>query len=159
MSIASPFVLFRDDLAGGDLLFEAPSALIEAHELSDFAAALDQAEAARRNGKWLAGYFSYEAGYLFEPKLKPLLPEGRRVPLLRFGVFDGPSQTVLPRTAAAVPPTDRSSTRNRDGRSPTTNPDSGGFTGICAKATAIRSTSPSPLKPGGPAIRSRLLPR
>ena len=31
-------------------------------------------EAAREAGKWLAGYFSYEAGYLFEPKLRPLLP-------------------------------------------------------------------------------------
>ena len=47
MSNAAPFVLFRDDLAGGDLLFEAPSALIEAHDADDFAAALDQAEAAR----------------------------------------------------------------------------------------------------------------
>ena len=37
---------------------------------------------ARGSGKWLAGYFSYEAGYLFEPKLRPLLPEGRRAPLL-----------------------------------------------------------------------------
>src|SRR5215218_8446759 len=100
MSPASPFVLFRDDLAGGDMLFEAPSALIEAHEPSDFAAALDQAEAARRNGKWLAGHFSYEAGYLFEPKLRPLLPEGRRAPLVRFGVFDGPSERALPKTAA-----------------------------------------------------------
>ena len=64
---ASPFVLFRDDLAGSELLFEAPSLLIEAHGPADFPAALDQAEAARRAGKWLAGYFSYEAGYLFVP--------------------------------------------------------------------------------------------
>ena len=100
MSNAAPFVLFRDDLAGGDLLFEAPSALIEAHGADDFAAALDHAEAARRKGKWLAGYFSYEAGYLFEQKLRPLLPEGRRTPLMQFGVFDGPSDTALPRNAA-----------------------------------------------------------
>jgi para-aminobenzoate synthetase component I len=100
MSKPSPFVLFRDDLAGGDLLFEAPSALIEAYQPSDFAVALDRAEAARRSGKWLAGYFSYEAGYLFEPKLRPLLPEGRRGPLVRFGVFDGPSERVLPNAAA-----------------------------------------------------------
>ena len=97
---ASPFVLFRDDLAGSELLFEAPSLLIEAHGPADFPAALDQAEAARRAGKWLAGYFSYEAGYLFEPKLRPLLPEGRRTPLMRFGVFDGPSDTMLPRDTA-----------------------------------------------------------
>ena len=99
MANTSPFVLFRDDLAGNDLLFEAPSALIEAHDAADFLAALEQAEAARSAGKWLAGYFSYEAGYLFEEKLRPLLPEGRRTPLMQFGVFDGPSDTVLPRDA------------------------------------------------------------
>jgi para-aminobenzoate synthetase component 1 len=93
-------VLFRDDLAGEDLLFEAPSALIESHGAADFAAALGLAEAARSSGKWLAGYFSYEAGYLFEPKLRPLLPEGRRTPLMRFGVFDGPSNTGLSRAVA-----------------------------------------------------------
>ena len=75
-------MLFRDDLAGRDLLFEAPSALIEAHERGRLRCrARREAEAARSAGKWLAGYFSYEAGYLFEPKLRPLLPEGRRAPL------------------------------------------------------------------------------
>ena len=70
------------------MLFEEPSALIVADEAHDFEAALEQAEAARRAGKWLAGYFSYEAGYLLESKLKPLLPEGRRAPLVALGVFD-----------------------------------------------------------------------
>ncbi len=46
---------------------------------------------AHEAGKWLAGYLSYEAGYLLEPKLKELLPDGRKAPLLCFGVFDGPS--------------------------------------------------------------------
>jgi len=95
---SSPFVLFRDDLAGRDLLFERPSSLIEASDPAAFAGALDRAEAARAAGKWLAGYFSYEAGYLFEPKLRPLIPERRRAPLMRFGVFDGPSENVLPGT-------------------------------------------------------------
>ena len=78
------------------MLFEEPSALIVADEAHDFEAALEQAEAARRAGKWLAGYFSYEAGYLLESKLKPLLPEGRRAPLVALGVFDGPSDRSLP---------------------------------------------------------------
>jgi para-aminobenzoate synthetase component I len=95
---SSPFVLFRDDLAGRDLLFERPSSLIEASDPSGFVDALGRAEAARAAGKWLAGYFSYEAGYLFEAKLVPLIPERRRVPLMQFGVFDGPSQNVLPPT-------------------------------------------------------------
>ncbi len=46
---------------------------------------------AHGEGKWLAGYLSYETGYLLEPKLVPLLPDGRKAPLLCFGVFDGPS--------------------------------------------------------------------
>jgi para-aminobenzoate synthetase component 1 len=96
---SSPFVLFRDDLAGRDLLFERPSSLIEASDPAGFAGALDRAEAARAAGKWLAGFFSYEAGYLFEPKLRPLIPERRRAPLMRFGVFDGPSESVLATTA------------------------------------------------------------
>ena len=95
---SSPFVLFRDDLAGRDLLFERPSGLIETSDPAGFVDALDRAEAARAAGKWLAGYFSYEAGYLFEPKLRPLIPQRRRAPLMRFGVFDGPSESVLPST-------------------------------------------------------------
>lgn len=95
MTVA-PFALFRDDQAGHEVLFEQPSALIVADAAHDFEAALEQAEAARRAGKWLAGYFSYEAGYLLEPKLKPLLPEGRRAPLVALGVFDGPSDRSLP---------------------------------------------------------------
>lgn len=44
----------------------------------------------RRRGAWLAGYASYELGYVLEPKLAGLMPENRRVPLLQFGVFDQP---------------------------------------------------------------------
>lgn len=89
---APSFILFRDDLAGADLLFRSPAEIIEAREAATFEAALTQAEAARGAGKWLAGYLSYEAGYLFEPKLGPLLPSGRRAPLLCFGVFDRPPE-------------------------------------------------------------------
>ncbi|PWK71700.1 aminodeoxychorismate synthase component I [Aminobacter sp. AP02] len=89
--IASPFVLFRDDPAGREVLFEAPREVIVAHDTADFFPALQAAQKAHEQGKWLAGYFSYEAGYLLEPKLRPLLPEGRRAPLVCLGVFDQPS--------------------------------------------------------------------
>jgi len=65
---------------------------------------LARLEQARLDGKWLAGYFSYEAGYLFEPKLRPLLPDGRRTPLLRFGVFEAPTDTELPPPTEAQNP-------------------------------------------------------
>ncbi|HHZ10911.1 MAG TPA: aminodeoxychorismate synthase component I [Rhizobiales bacterium] len=91
-----PFILFRDDFSGNDVLFERPGEIIVADAAADFFPALDALERARAAGKWLAGYFSYEAGYLLEPKLRPLLPEGRRTPLICFGVFDGPSGEGLP---------------------------------------------------------------
>lgn len=93
---AAPFILFRDDFSGDELLFERPARIIRADQPEDFSEALDAVQRARDDGKWLAGYLSYEAGYLLEPKLRPLLPEGRRTPLLCFGVFDGPSQDKLP---------------------------------------------------------------
>jgi para-aminobenzoate synthetase component 1 len=91
-----PFILFRDDFSGKDVLFDRPRQIIVADTAADFFPALDAVERARAAGKWLAGYFSYEAGYLLEPKLRPLLPEGRRTPLVCFGVFDGPSDKRLP---------------------------------------------------------------
>jgi para-aminobenzoate synthetase component 1 len=88
----SPCALFRDDPAGRDVLFAEPSEILAPDEPGAFFAALEAAEAAHRAGKWLAGYFSYEAGYLMEPKLRPLLPQGRCVPLICLGVFDSPSE-------------------------------------------------------------------
>ena len=94
--LTSPFVLFRDDRAGQEVLFEAPRDTIVAHSADDFFPALAAAQAAHDGGKWLAGYFAYEAGYLLEPKLRPLLPEGRRTPLICLGVFDHTSDRMRP---------------------------------------------------------------
>jgi para-aminobenzoate synthetase component I len=93
----TPFVLFRDDLAARDRLFAAPARIIIAEGEPTFFASLDELEQARTGGKWLAGYFAYEAGYLFEPKLRPLLPAQRSAPLLAFGVFDAPEDSHAPR--------------------------------------------------------------
>jgi para-aminobenzoate synthetase component 1 len=96
-----PFVLFRDDLGGGEMLFEQPSEILSATEPAGFFTALDAAEKARAAGRWLAGYFSYEAGYLLEPKLFPLLPDNRRTPLVCLGVFDAPRIGAPPMRPAA----------------------------------------------------------
>ncbi|WP_439502077.1 aminodeoxychorismate synthase component I [Aminobacter ciceronei] len=98
----SPFVLFRDDPAGREVLFEAPREIIVAQDAADFFPALQAAQKAHEQGKWLAGYFSYEAGYLLEPKLRPLLPGSRRAPLVCLGVFDQPSDNDRPASRAAV---------------------------------------------------------
>ncbi|WP_411908956.1 aminodeoxychorismate synthase component I [Mesorhizobium sp. B261B1A] len=102
-SMPLPAAIFRNDESARQLVFDGPDDVITAHEPRDFSAALQAAQAAHDAGKWLAGYFSYEAGYLLEPKLVPLLPAGRRAPLVCLGVFDAPVQEpVPPRKAAAT---------------------------------------------------------
>jgi para-aminobenzoate synthetase component 1 len=90
-----PFAYFRDDQASRSVLFAEPRVIIRADTPDEFHRALEQLEEARRQRKWLAGFFSYEAGYLLEPKLRPLLPDNRRVPLCHFGVFDMPDDRDL----------------------------------------------------------------
>ncbi|WP_435053897.1 aminodeoxychorismate synthase component I [Mesorhizobium australicum] len=91
-----PAAIFRNDESARQLVFERPADVIVAHEANDFPAALQAAQAAHDAGKWLAGYFSYEAGYLLEPKLVPLLPGRRRAPLVCLGVFDAPDEEAVP---------------------------------------------------------------
>ena len=67
---------------------------IDAYSAADFFPALEAAEAARKAWDWLVGAFLDEAGYLFEPKLRPLVPEGRRTPLMCFGAFDAPREAA-----------------------------------------------------------------
>ncbi|MCX7306198.1 MAG: aminodeoxychorismate synthase component I [Hyphomicrobiales bacterium] len=93
----APSILFRDDFSGEEVLFDRPRKIIVAQAVEEFFPALEAAQQQHDAGKWLAGYFSYEAGYLLEPKLAPIIPHNRRAPLMTFGVFDGPSETRLPR--------------------------------------------------------------
>jgi para-aminobenzoate synthetase component I len=95
-----PFAIFRNDESARQIVFDHPAEIIVAHEAKDFLPALETAQAAHHAGKWLAGYFSYEAGYLLEPKLVPLLPAGRRAPLVCLGVFDTPVEQAVPRGSA-----------------------------------------------------------
>lgn len=62
--------------------------VISATGPEDVADALAAIECARNCGRFVAGTFSYELGYLLERKLCALLPRERTVPLLWFGVFD-----------------------------------------------------------------------
>jgi para-aminobenzoate synthetase component 1 len=92
----TPHILFRDDTTGETMLFAAPATMITAHKVEDILPALNAMENARRAGKWLAGAISYEAGYIFEEKLKPFILQDRQTPLLQFGVFDGPEPDTHP---------------------------------------------------------------
>ncbi len=87
------FDLFFDHRLGGDrpsLYFEAPRKIVSCDQPESIGEALEEIEDARQAGFWVAGYLSYEAGYALEPKLHPLMPEGRQVPLLSFGIYDHP---------------------------------------------------------------------
>lgn len=86
-----PVAFFRNDLTDEVMCFSEPDEILLAHEPAELFPMLERAETLRRAGKWLAGYISYEAGYLLDPSLRPNLPENRRAPLLCLGAFEVPS--------------------------------------------------------------------
>ncbi|PYB73095.1 aminodeoxychorismate synthase component I [Rhizobium wuzhouense] len=88
--------LFRDDKTGRSLLFADPQDLVVVRRTDEIKPAIERLERARRAGKWLAGYLSYEAGFAFEEKLAPLIVEGRDTPLIAIGIFDGPAPADHP---------------------------------------------------------------
>jgi para-aminobenzoate synthetase component 1 len=88
-----PSAIFRNDETGRQLVFDRPREIIVARSADEFAPALEAAQAASDAGWWLAGYLSYEAGYLRCPGLlvrrglcRPLRaasrphPQGRLLP-------------------------------------------------------------------------------
>ncbi len=97
----TPFILFDKGPGGQPEVFRDPLRIIEANAPGEVAPAFTAIEQARRDGHWLAGFASYELGYVLEPGLRDLLPPERRMPLLRFGVFQA-SEPAAP-FAAAMP--------------------------------------------------------
>jgi para-aminobenzoate synthetase/4-amino-4-deoxychorismate lyase len=85
-----PFLFLDDATPGNESLtcFDGFCGAIVANGPDEIAPAFAAIEAARRDGRHVAGYFSYELGYLLEPRLAPLLPAKRAVPLLWFGTFE-----------------------------------------------------------------------
>ncbi|MBB6222090.1 para-aminobenzoate synthetase component 1 [Rhizobium leguminosarum] len=96
MTMSDPYILFRDDTSGQVMLFAEPAEIIVARTRAEFFAGLVRMEKAKAEGKWLAGYIAYEAGYLFEEKLASFAREDRETPLLSFGVFDAPQPDTHP---------------------------------------------------------------
>ncbi|OWV66312.1 aminodeoxychorismate synthase component I [Rhizobium sp. R339] len=94
--MSDPYILFRDDTTSQVMLFAEPAEIIIARRRAEFFAGLVRMEEAKAEGKWLAGYMAYEAGYLFEEKLASFADENRETPLLCFGVFDTPQPDTHP---------------------------------------------------------------
>ncbi|MEM9584427.1 MAG: aminodeoxychorismate synthase component I [Pseudomonadota bacterium] len=88
--MTAPRVLFDHGPGGRPVRFADAYDLIRADAPDQVDAAFAAMQAARDAGKWLAGYASYELGYVFSHKLRDLMPVDRTAPLLMFGVFDGP---------------------------------------------------------------------
>ncbi len=96
-------VLIDDSSGGGrSHWFEGPRAVISAASPEEVPGALSAMERARAEGAHLAGFFAYELGYVFEPRLRPLLPPKRAMPLLWFGVFDRPVELGCGEVAARL---------------------------------------------------------
>ena len=90
-------VLVEAGPGGRPSLFDAPRAVVTAHEASEVPGALAWLEEARASGLWIAGFAAYELGLALEPKLAPLLDDvPGEGPLLAFGVFDAPRDLPEP---------------------------------------------------------------
>jgi para-aminobenzoate synthetase component 1 len=83
-------ILLEHGPDGAPAVFSEPRRVIVARRAGEVAPALAAAEAARAQGCWIAGYLSYEAGFVLEPKLERLMPRRRNTPLVALGVFDEP---------------------------------------------------------------------
>ncbi len=94
-----PFILFSDDTTQTVTLFAEPLEIITARTRAEVVTAFARMEAAKAQGRWLAGFLAYEAGYLLEERLAPLAPEHRETPLLCFGVFERPADAAHPLAA------------------------------------------------------------
>ena len=87
-----PFVLIDDSRSpgGNAWLFENPVEIVTCDDPAGVTEALDRIAAAGPRGLYAAGFMSYELGYLLEPRLAPLMPAGRRQPLIWMGLFGEP---------------------------------------------------------------------
>lgn len=101
------WVVLDDTRNGSAAVFRNPSRVILAREPGDVPAALSAMQRALDSGHYLAGYLSYELGYVLEPYLRDSLPPVRAVPLLWFAQFEQPPAMLDAARAAALWPRER----------------------------------------------------
>ena len=109
--LSEAFVLL-DNSSGScspSLLFTEPRDIVSAETPDEVGPAIERIEAAVANGLHAAGFFSYELGYVMEPKIAGLMPEKRGMPLLWFGLYEAPRQMTGPGVLEWLNETTRSS--------------------------------------------------
>jgi len=101
--LTPPYLLLEDRLTegAGGWLYAEPTALIRCDNLDAVDTAFRQIEHGLAQGLHAAGLFSYELGYVLEPKLTPLMPAQRDAPLLWFGLFEPPRRIAAEALDAA----------------------------------------------------------
>ncbi len=107
--LSAPYVLLEDRLTPGRpaMLYRDPVAVIRCDEAAQVDEAFERIETGLAGGLHAAGLFSYELGYALEPTLAALMPGGRDMPLLWFGLFAAPralDPAVLDAAFAALSP-------------------------------------------------------
>ncbi len=87
-------IRFDDVVAGRARVFPAPIRIVTADTAADVVAALDEVDAATRDGMWAAGFVTYEAASGLDPSL-PVHPRGPHDPPLVWFALSG-APTVAP---------------------------------------------------------------
>ncbi|MCP8882933.1 aminodeoxychorismate synthase component I [Devosia sp. XJ19-1] len=97
-------VLLHDNLTpqGQNLLFTQPREVLVAHDATTARHALARLAVAHAQGLWVAGYFAYELGFLFEDRLAPLLAQRSATPLLWLGLYEAPQPLSCAEVAAML---------------------------------------------------------
>ncbi len=102
--VTDALFLAEDGPGGRPALFRAPKVILRTDEPGDVPGVLSAIDTALAAGHWVAGMASYELGYALEPRLAPLMPPDRAVPLMAFGVFDAPEDATAILAGATVEP-------------------------------------------------------
>lgn len=110
----APFLLFEDTLRQEAFYFSKPEEEIVVFDPALLVAAFERLDQLRKQGLYVAGFVSYEAGYSFFPKTETPLKKSK-LPLLQFYAFsqkhngfpkdlffDQPSPTPSDQTSSAV---------------------------------------------------------
>ncbi len=87
-------ILLEHGPKGQAALFDGALAVHQAWAAPEVGPALAALDAARAQGRWVAGWLAYEAGYAVEQRLGGLMPMGAG-PLLCFGVYDRPQDPAV----------------------------------------------------------------